>query len=130
MMSMEWPLRIIIVDDDAGVRKVLQRMLLYILPGCRIALAADGFEALRLYEQERTDLVITNMGMQPVNGLHLLTTLRAREARIPIVLTADALISDRMVRIGGATRFLTKPFTLNECKAAVLDALHEISPIS
>lgn len=102
---MEWPLRIIVVDDDLGVRKMLQRMLTYILPTSQIVLAADGLDALRLYEQERTDLVIASMFMQPVNGLHLLTILRARESRIPIILLVGALTFDRMVRIGGATRF-------------------------
>jgi CheY-like chemotaxis protein len=56
---MERSLRIIVVDDDSGVRKVLQRMLTYILPMSQILLAADAFEAMRLYEQERADLIIT-----------------------------------------------------------------------
>jgi DNA-binding NtrC family response regulator len=63
------------------------------------------------------------MFMQPVSGLHLLTTLRAQDAYMPIILMSDGLMFDRMVRTGGATRFLTKPFTLHECTTAVLSVL-------
>ncbi|HEX5616517.1 MAG TPA: response regulator transcription factor [Acidimicrobiia bacterium] len=110
-------MRILVVDDDPGVRTSVQRALTF--EGYDVATASDGVEALGAVEQDPPDAMVLDVVMPRVDGLEVCRALRARGDRTPIlVLTARHLVSDRVAGLdAGADDYLVKPFALEELLA-------------
>lgn len=104
---------VLLVDDEPGVRQVLQAFLE--LEGLHVIEASDGEEALRLALSTAVDLVVTDIMMPRMDGVRLLRELRSHfGAELPVVVISghhDARLPADL--IDGRTRFLTKPVTLN-----------------
>ena len=118
-------MRCLLVDDDAGIRAVLRRVLQ--ADGFDCAEAASGVEAIGLLEQERFSLVLSDYHMPEMDGESLLQLLRARWPETPVVmLTAapDVALAVRCLELG-ALDYLTKPFGLDELRARVRQALEK-----
>lgn len=116
--------RILLVDDDRGLRHVLSALLQD--AGHRVESASDGPEALEMLgEGARFDLVLLDIGLPSMNGLDVLA--RARDLPSPplvIVMTADdtsATVVEAVRR--QAYRYLRKPFPPNE----IIDVVNEAS---
>ena len=81
-------LNILVVEDEPNLRDAL--CLAIECAGHRVIGAADGPQALRMIERNTGDhalnLVITDLRMQPMDGLTLLREIRAREAALPVLL--------------------------------------------
>lgn len=75
--------RILLVDDEPGVRFVLSAVLEQ--SGYAVDQAEDGFSALRKIQQSKPDLVITDLRMPNMNGFELLFEIRTRFPEIPCV---------------------------------------------
>ena len=75
--------KILIVDDEEGMRKLLGRVLAK--NGYESVAAASGAEALRLAESEQFDLVITDIKMPGMDGLQLLQELKDFNPALPII---------------------------------------------
>jgi two-component system response regulator MprA len=111
---------ILVVDDEAAVRRALNRALR--LEGYEVELAADGAEALRLLEDgAQPDVVLLDLLMPGVDGLEVCRRLRRSGSRLPVLmLTARAEVSDRVSGLdAGADDYLAKPFALQELLARV-----------
>ncbi len=111
--------RILIVDDERGVRTVLCKMLA--LRGHTAVEAASGAEALALVERETFDLVFTDQGMPEMSGRQLAGALRRRFPELPIVLITgdtEAGAPDDHVNL-----VLGKPFKLQHLDFAVRQLL-------
>ena len=107
---------VLVVDDHAEVRAVLKYIVPQLFPHSTIAQAADGAEALRLVNEQRPDLIITDYHMPIMGGLELVRTLRAQGATMPIlVLSSDSSIAETLLA-AGATASLLKPFPLAELR--------------
>jgi putative nucleotidyltransferase with HDIG domain len=106
--------RILVVDDQADVRRLVALVLLR--KGYFVAEAANGRSALQLLQQRSFDLVITDVQMPEVDGLALLEQCVALYPQIDvIVLTAYGTIQnavDAMKR--GAVDYITKPFEIGD----------------
>lgn len=107
---------VLVVDDDAELREVLQRMLT--AEGYAVLEAADGAEALRVVESRlgRVDAVVADTVMPGVGGRELLWRLSEVYPGIPVVLTSG-LLEDLDATWGMDARpaaFLSKPFALTE----------------
>ena len=105
---------ILIVDDDATLRRVLYAAINWF--GFGTLEAEDGEQALDIYLRERPCLVITDIYMPKMNGIHLLRTLRRNDPNCKVVLITGGtnywqLAQDRDSRPDG---FLTKPFTVTD----------------
>jgi CheY-like chemotaxis protein len=107
-------LRILVVDDHASNRKVVELMLEQV--GVKIASACDGEEAFRAFASDRFDAVLMDVQMPVMDGLTATRRIRALEAaqhreRTPILmLTANALPEDLDAsQAAGADRHLVKP---------------------
>jgi CheY-like chemotaxis protein len=107
-------LRILVVDDNANMRLVVRQLLGAFHAG-NVAGAEDGAEALRMLEKDTFDLIITDHLMEPIDGLDLIRSVRAKESErdpyIPIILltgAADAALVAR-ARDAGVTEVLAKP---------------------
>ncbi len=103
--------RVLIVEDDRDLARVLQLSLRQLRPDCRVALAASGAEALAQAEVEPPDLVVLDVRIPPPDGFEVCRRLR-EASRVPILMmTAHDSPEDRerALRLG-ADDFLTKPF--------------------
>ena len=114
-------LRILVVDDDKQIVRVLQSYLTQ--EGMTVLVAYDGEEALHLIRRERPDCVVLDLMLPKRSGLDLTRLVRADEqlAAIPILmLTARVEDSDKIVGLElGADDYVTKPFNPHEVLARV-----------
>jgi two-component system response regulator FlrC len=103
-------LNILVVDDDAALRDAISMILES--AGHRVKLAASGPEALSLLEASSFNLVISDLRMDPMDGLALLASIRAKYAQLPVLLMTAFGDVDKAVAAmrGGACDFLMKPF--------------------
>ncbi|MEA2271276.1 MAG: two-component system, OmpR family, response regulator MprA [Solirubrobacteraceae bacterium] len=115
-MSVAAP-RVMVVDDEPGVRSALERALR--IEGYEIVLAGDGREALDLLAGRSPDAVVLDVAMPEVDGLEVCRRLRAAGDRTPVLmLTARDAVDDRVEGLdAGADDYLVKPFALRELKA-------------
>ena len=106
-------------DDEPAVREALERALR--LEGYRVALAADGREALAACADTPPDAVVLDVLMPFMDGLEVCRRLRAGGDRTPILmLTARDGVRDRVSGLdAGADDYLVKPFALEELLARV-----------
>ncbi|MEN9490283.1 MAG: hypothetical protein RJA63_732, partial [Pseudomonadota bacterium] len=77
-------LSILVVDDDASLRDAIGMILES--AGHRVELAASGPEALNALEKARFNLVMSDLRMDPMDGLELLSQIRVRHAQLPVLL--------------------------------------------
>ena len=110
--------RILIIEDDEGILRVLRRALSY--EGYQIETALDGETGLAQAHDWRPDLVILDLMLPGMDGLEVTQRLRT-EGNIPILmLTAKDTITDRVQGLdAGADDYMTKPFELDELLARV-----------
>ena len=110
---------ILVVDDDAPIRRMLDRTLS--AEGYAVETAADGGEALAAVERSTPDLVVLDVGLPGVDGLAVSRRLRARGLAVPVLLlTARDSVPDRVAGLdAGADDYLVKPFATEELLARV-----------
>jgi two-component system response regulator MprA len=107
-------MRLLVVDDDPGVREALALVL--DLDGFEVSTAADGREAIRALSQTAPDAVILDVLMPGVDGLEVCRRMRATGDRTPVLmLTARSEIAERVAGLeAGADDYLVKPFAREE----------------
>ena len=121
--------KVLVVDDDAGIALLLQRLISK--KGHQITVARNGKEGLACAQAEVPDLVFTDVRMPDLNGLDLATLIRAdpRLEHIPIViLSGTAYLID--LKDTAADAILTKPFDLKSVYALLEQFLGHSDPIS
>ncbi|MEM1196078.1 MAG: response regulator [Pseudomonadota bacterium] len=119
--------RVLVVDDDAELRTLLQRYLSN--NGYEVRVAADTSGVNRLLSRERYDLMVLDLMMPGEDGLTACRRLRADGEDIPIIiLTAKGDPIDRIIGIEmGADDYLTKPFEPRELVARIGAILKRVS---
>ena len=110
--------RILIIEDDEGIVRVLRRALTY--EGYQVETALDGESGLSQAHEWRPDLIILDLMLPGMDGLEVTQRMRT-EGNIPILmLTAKDTINDRVQGLdAGADDYMTKPFDLDELLARV-----------
>jgi two-component system response regulator MprA len=110
---------ILIVDDDAPVRRMLERTLA--AEGHYVRSVSDGGQALAAVERSVPDLLILDVAMPGMDGLAVCRRLREKGVAAPILLlTARDAIADRVAGLdAGADDYLVKPFAVDELSARV-----------
>jgi two-component system response regulator MprA len=110
---------VLVVDDDAPVRRMLERTLG--ADGYEVIAAADGGQALAAVEREAPDIVILDVRMPGMDGLAVCRRLRESGFVSPILLlTARDAVADRVAGLdAGADDYLVKPFAVEELSARV-----------
>lgn len=111
--------RVLVVDDDAGVRRMLERSLE--AEGFEVEVAADGGRALVALERRVPDLILLDVSMPGIDGLTVSRRVRAKGLGLPILLlTARDGVPDRVAGLdAGADDYLVKPFAGEELHARV-----------
>jgi DNA-binding response OmpR family regulator len=113
--------RVVVVDDEAGIRRVLRAYLER--EGFLVDEAADGPSALAFFDvsvASPPDLVLLDIGLPGLDGLEVLRQVRSRSDVYVLLVTARAEEVDRLVGLGvGADDYITKPFSPREVVARV-----------
>jgi DNA-binding response OmpR family regulator len=121
--------RILVVDDDADIRPILEGVLGR--AGMDVIAAADGRQALRLLFDERPDAVVLDLGLPDLDGFEVLRRMRDLTKAPVLVLTARGLEADKLEGFGlGADNYVTKPFSNAELVARLRAALRRAGPDS
>lgn len=124
------PARLLIVEDDADLRDLLQDDLE--AAGYETAVALDGRHALAHIERagEHLDLLITDVRMPALTGEQLLAEMRQRRPEVPvIVITAFGTVEQAVELVkAGAFQYLTKPFETDELLRLIEQALAATAP--
>ena len=114
-------LDVMIVDDSAAIRKILQRVLTQLqVPLGEVHEAADGREALELLKTKSVGLIFSGINMPNMDGIELLTQLKASDVHkaVPIVMVATEGSQAKVLQALqlGAIGYLRKPFTAEQIK--------------
>ncbi|MBI3029213.1 MAG: GAF domain-containing protein [Candidatus Rokubacteria bacterium] len=114
--------RILVVDDELGVRESLRMML---RGACRVETVESGVAALQLLPTFRPDLVFLDIKMPTMDGLEVLQQIKAHDATIEVVMiTAYASLQTlRQAVTDGAFEYLIKPFSRRDLEETVRRAL-------
>jgi two-component system chemotaxis response regulator CheY len=115
------PLDVLIVDDSAAIRKILQRVLTQTnLPLGKVLEAGDGREALDAMAQSKVDLILSDINMPNMDGLQFLGELKANDQwkGIPVLMISTEGSQAKVMEAVqlGARGFVRKPFTPDQIK--------------
>jgi DNA-binding NtrC family response regulator len=115
--------RILVVDDEAQLRRMFERILR--TEGYEVRCASSGNEALKLLETEWFDLVVTDLKMPGMDGMELLAKGKSANPTLPfIVLTAFGTVRSAVAAVQeGAYDYLVKPFDIEELQLVIKKAL-------
>lgn len=117
--------RILVVDDEASIRRILETRLSMI--GYDVVTASDGEEALDVFHTQDPDLVVLDVMMPKLDGYGVCQELR-KESDIPIImLTALGDVADRITGLElGADDYVVKPFSPKELEARIRSVLRRV----
>ena len=118
--------RILVVDDDAGVREALSEFLLSL--GYTVVAVANGEEALIEYGKGDFDVVMADLIMPNMDGMELLGRLREikNDEVIFLMITGHPSIGTAVEAINrGADDYITKPFHLEDVKLRITKAIEK-----
>jgi len=103
-------LKILVVDDEAILRSLLEKIL--VKEGYEVSLAQTGTEALEMLESEQLDIMITDIKMPEIDGFELLRQAKQIHPNLGVIMMtayADAFsVKDALLL--GADDYITKPF--------------------
>ena len=127
-MTIRKPARLLLVDDDPGLLKLLGMRL--VSEGYRVLTAESGPEALRTLSRDKVDLVVSDLRMDEMDGLQLFSEIQKVQPGMPvIILTAHGSIPDAVAATQqGVFSFLTKPVDKDALYKAIDDALEQSAP--
>jgi two-component system response regulator MprA len=109
--------RVLVIEDDDGVRAALRRALL--LGGYEVLPAETGQQGLLSAQTDVPDAIILDLGLPDIDGMEVCRRLRAAGNRTPILmLTARDAVEDRVDGLeAGADDYLVKPYDVRELQA-------------
>jgi pilus assembly protein CpaE len=124
--------RILVVDDEANVQRLLQYTLKQ--AGYTVTVAGDGQEAIRLWQAESPDLILLDVSLPKLDGYGVAERIRADEGgghlHVPIImLTAEKEVEQKVRGLrAGADDYLVKPFHQAELLARMRSLLARFGP--
>ncbi|MBI5625011.1 MAG: response regulator [Elusimicrobia bacterium] len=115
--------RILVVDDDAAVRRIIRRVLEPL--GYEVIEIADGADAVLMVETYRPRLVLLDIHMPRLDGIAVADELSQAHPGVAVVMvTGDATEPrEQLARERGAAAFLAKPFESDSLKRVVMESL-------
>jgi len=114
-------LDVLIVDDSAAIRKILQRVLMQAdVPVGKVFEAGDGIEALKVLQAQPVGLILSDINMPNMDGLQFLGQVRANAAwkQVPVVMVTTEGSQNKVLEAVqlGASGYVKKPFTAEQIK--------------
>lgn len=125
---------VLVVDDSAAIRKILQRVLRQTGMAINtIHEAGDGEDALNLLRSQKVDLVLTDINMPKMDGLELLAALKKSPewANVPVVMITTEGGETKVAEAVklGAAGYVRKPFTADQIKEKLAGILQPALPL-
>jgi len=104
--------RVLVADDSSTMRKIILRSL-QAVGVTEVTQAQDGAEAVTLFTLGRFDMVLTDWNMPGKTGLEVVREIRAKDAKVPILMVTTEAEKGRVVQAiqAGVSDYLVKPFT-------------------
>jgi len=125
------PIRVLVIDDEAGVRRIFTRLLSR--AEMEVTEASDGFEALAILEKRRFDVILSDITMPGLSGVALLEAVRQRDLTTQVIYATGNPSLETAVRAVelGAMRYLTKPIDHRVLVETVREAarLHRLAEL-
>jgi DNA-binding response OmpR family regulator len=120
------PVKVLVVEDEPGLRDFLERGLLS--EGYAVLTASDGPTGLALASDPKVDVVVLDLMLPGMSGDEVLVRLRCERPGVPvIVLTARDGVDDRVRNLdAGADDYMVKPFSLAELTARLRARLRSV----
>lgn len=121
--------KVMIAEDDPDIVELLR---LYLdNAGFKVCFAYDGLSALKLFDEEKPDIVIADIMMPGITGFELTKRIRETSGVPIIILSAKKLDSDKILGLDiGADDYVTKPFNPLEIIARVKANLRRVNKLS
>jgi two-component system nitrogen regulation response regulator NtrX len=115
--------RLLVVDDEEGIRKILRQVLEY--EGHDVIVASGGGEALSVWEQKKPDLTLLDVKMSRMDGLEVLERIRAADASAVVIMISGHGTIETAVEATrrGAYDFLEKPLDTDRLLVTIRNAL-------
>jgi DNA-binding NtrC family response regulator len=115
--------RILVIDDEAGIRESLEVLLT--LEGYQIEMAVDGDKGLAMLEQRSYDLVLLDLSLPGQSGLELLPQIKERYSELPVIMITAYGTVDNVVEAvrAGAENFVQKPWDNEKLLADIRSAI-------
>ena len=118
------PIDLLIVDDSAAIRKILQRVLHQAeVPLRTVYEAGDGVEALAILKEKSVNFIFSDINMPNMDGIQLLTELKSKEEwkQVPVVMITTEGSQPKVLRAVqlGARGYVRKPFTAEQIKEKI-----------
>jgi two-component system, OmpR family, response regulator MprA len=122
------PVAVLLVDDDASIRRMLERTLA--AEGYDVAAVADGGAAMAAVERSVPDAIVLDVAMPGLDGLSVTRRVRGKGLAVPILLlTARDALEERVAGLdAGADDYLVKPFEARELAARLRALLRRNRP--
>ncbi len=127
--------RVLVVEDDASIRRLVERALLW--EGFTVDVVATGYAALRAIQHAPPDLIVLDLMLPDLDGLEVCRRIRMAQAASDhpasgvLMLTARVAVPERVAGLGaGADDYLGKPFAVEEFVARVHAVLRRRQVIS
>jgi two-component system, NtrC family, response regulator PilR len=117
--------KILVIDDDAAVLKSIGVLLKS--EGHDTILELDSEKAVQSIKSKKYDLIITDIRMEPIDGIEILQLAHKLHPATPIVIVS-AITAEETKKLGyslGCKAYIKKPFKINEVVDAVREALSE-----
>lgn len=118
--------RILVVDDDDNIRDVLKDLLT--LEGHRATLAKNGEQAIQLFDKDKFDMVITDLGMPGLSGWDVAKKIKQTEPDIPVIIISGwgAQLSEEELKQAKVDMILAKPFNLEQIQKVIAKCADKI----
>ncbi|WP_239499351.1 hybrid sensor histidine kinase/response regulator [Pseudomonas putida] len=105
-------LHVLVAEDNLINQAILKEQLEAL--GCSVVVAGNGLQAVQIWEQDRFDVVLSDVNMPVLNGYELARTIRAKDGDLPIIgITANALRDEgERCQAAGMNAWMVKPLSL------------------
>ncbi len=119
-MSKRLPLNLLYVEDDLNLRTAFSLYLSMQYES--VTVAVDGLDGLRLVEEKRPDIVVTDIQMPNIDGIEFTTRLKAKYPDIPVIITTAFTEVDYLLKSIdlGVCGFVSKPLDYEQLAATIL----------
>jgi len=117
---------ILIVDDNKAIVNALSAALSCSLKDCGIVTAADGAKGMHIVESKPVDLIVTDLTMPVMNGYLFIENAKKHDPAIPVCVMTGSCAPHILEKLRslGVSRWIEKPFTLDEFSQMIIEELN------
>lgn len=114
-------MKILVVDDDHNIQRLYKDELSE--EGYEVIIAANGKEALELFDSEVPDLVTLDILLPDIDGIHLLRQMKEKRPRVPIIMSTAYDYRDDFA-VWASEAYIVKSSDLGELKSTIKELLN------